>query len=182
MKGFIGEQEICLVCGFCCDGTLFAHASLEPREREHLPERMRENCFTRDDQEYFYLPCPYFSGLCMIYQGHKARVCSTYRCQLLKNYEVKEITIQEAREIVNHAVDMRNRLMEDYRHLTGRQEKIHFRQLLLEVNKMQEPDGEKDPACHEAALLQAKCNIFETLLIKHFRSVSDFENLMTGAG
>ena len=66
------EQDICVTCGFCCDGTLFAHALLNPGEKGSLPERIEESVFSLDDRDYFHLPCRYFAGRCTIYDRQRA--------------------------------------------------------------------------------------------------------------
>ncbi|MBE0674536.1 MAG: hypothetical protein IH591_07745, partial [Bacteroidales bacterium] len=80
------EQAICVVCGFCCDGTLFVNAGLNQGERgSGLPEKIEQASFSEGGRDYFRLPCNYFSGKCSIYDRNRADVCSSFRCQLLKD-------------------------------------------------------------------------------------------------
>jgi hypothetical protein len=172
------EQDICVICGLCCDGTLFLHACLNPGERGKLPEKIEQNSFTEDGRDYFRLPCNYFSEKCIIYNGKRADVCSSYRCQLLKDFSEGKVTPEEARGIVSKAMKMREEIIEYYKSLSGNKEEINFRRILNELGMMQnEPaEGNMDRSGYD--ILLARCNIFEALLIKHLRSASDFEKMV----
>jgi hypothetical protein len=67
------EQEICVDCGFCCDGTLFNQAVLKPAEKGNLPHWMEENYREKEDDGFFPLPCAYFDGNCTIYNYCRPR-------------------------------------------------------------------------------------------------------------
>ena len=73
---------------------------------------------------------------------------------------------------------MRTGIFEDFRRLTG-SEAGSFRELLEDLGKYNAPDTTGGGAqAGEADLLQARCNIFEALLIRHFRSTDDFDKLI----
>jgi len=177
-KAPIAEQNICLTCGFCCDGTLFLHASLNPGEKGSLPEKIEQLSFTEAEKDYFYLPCLYFAGKCSIYDKKRADICSAYRCQLLKNLAVKKITIKAALEIIREALSLRNEIFKEYLNLSGKKEVLCFKKLPEELIKT--IDSEKSDlqkkVKHE--LLLARCNILEALLIRHFRPAGDYKDLM----
>jgi hypothetical protein len=168
------EQKICVGCGFCCDGTLFIHAVLKPGERTSVPEKIRAQVFNEGEKDYFWLPCSYFSQKCTIYDNRRADVCGTYRCQLLRDFAGGKITLEEALGVVKEARAMRSDLLGQYRTLTGSNEELHFIRLLMKLGKLQETEGEKEQPDMDFEILLARCNIFETLLIKHFRSAGDF--------
>jgi hypothetical protein len=178
VKGPSDEQKICLTCGFCCDGTLFLHATLYPGESGHLPEKIEQSRFTQDDKEFFRLPCLYFSEKCIIYDSKRADICSSYRCQLLKDYAGGKITMDEALEIVKGAMSMRTSILDQYRKISGESNSLNFRQLLVDIGKIRNSSSEEAQLCHDYDMLQIRCNIFEALLIKHIRSASDFDNIM----
>jgi hypothetical protein len=75
-------------------------------------------------------------------------------------------------------MSMRTDLIDQYRRVTGNSEGINFRQLLVDLGKTPESASEEEPVRLDYEILQARCNIFETLLIKHIRSASDFDNIM----
>jgi len=177
-KAPIQEQEICVGCGFCCDGTLFVHALLDPGERGDLPEMIEQSAYSQGDKDYFRLPCRYFSGKCSIYYSRRAHICGAYRCQLLKDFIKKSVSLEKALEVIERARETRRELLEEYGRLTGRSESIHFMQVLRELGKHNPQDqGEEVPGMGYEVFL-ARCNIFETLLIKHFRSADDFEKMI----
>ena len=71
---------------------------------------------------------------------------------------------------------MRGELMKEYKALKGVDNPPHFQQILHELRD----DNDKKDKKPDAALtvLASRCNIFEALLIKHFRSAKDFESMM----
>jgi hypothetical protein len=174
----VREQEICLGCGFCCDGTVFVHAVLNPGEKGKLPEKIEEKVFSEGERDYFRLPCDYFNGRCTIYDRKRADVCGAYRCQLLRDFSAEKISLEKALEVVERARETRRELLEEYRRVSGSDRHIHFMELLKELGKHLRQDRENASAGMEHELLLARCNIFEALLIKHFRSADDFEKMV----
>lgn len=177
-KAPVQEQGICVTCGFCCDGTLFAYALLNPGEKGHLPERIEENVFRQAERDYFYLPCSYFSGRCTIYYRQRADVCGSYRCQLLRDFSDGSISYGQALGMVERAKQVRSELMEQYSLLTGNRDSTHFMKVLKEAGNTQRQVGDSMSAAMDQELFLARCNIFEALLIKHFRSADEFEKLV----
>lgn len=172
------EQRICIGCGFCCDGTLFVNAGLNPGERGGLPEKIEQAGFSEGGKDYFRLPCSYFSGKCTIYHCKRADVCSSYRCQLLKDFADRKVTLDEALRVVEEAIEMRNDLIIEYGRISVKGGAIFFRELLINLGRIiKSAEVEKDvsPDCE---MLIARCNVFEALLIKHFRSSEDFKKMI----
>jgi len=177
-KAPVQEQEICVTCGFCCDGTLFAYALLNPGEKGNLPERIEENVFSEGEKDYFRQPCRYFEGRCTIYDRKRADVCGSYRCQLLRDFSDGSISYGQALGMVERARQVRSELMEQYSLLTGKRDNIHFMKVLKEAGKPHRQKGDTVSAAMDQELFLARCNIFEALLIKHFRSADEFEKLV----
>jgi len=169
---------ICIICGFCCDGTLFLHAHLSPGERGQLPEKIEENSYSKDGKDYFRLPCHYFEGKCKIYDKKKAEVCSEYRCQLLKDFAEGKITLDEAQAIVREALNMRSEIMQQFKSISDSHQRIFFKQLLRELGKILELTPERKQVSMDYDLLLTRCNIFEALLIKHFSPRAEFEKMI----
>ena len=172
------EQKLCLTCGFCCDGTLFMHASLNPGEKGNLPEKIEQQSFTGGEKDYFRLPCLYFCGKCSIYNQKRADVCSSYRCQLLKDFADNKITTNEALTIIRQASALRDKIFDEFSYSSGKKEAIYFKQLFNELNKIIDSEVINKHEKSNYELLLGKCKVLEALLIKHLRSVSDFENIM----
>ena len=167
-----------MACGFCCDGTLFFHAHLQPGERGHLPEKIEKNSFSKEGKDYFKLPCLYFTEKCTIYDRKRADVCSGYRCQMLMDFAEGKVIRSDAIEIVKRAMDMREVIMKEYRRVTGNNESVAFRQLLMELGKIRKSAPGNEQSDMDYEILQARCNIFVALLTKHIRSASDFDKIM----
>jgi len=172
------EQEVCITCGFCCDGTLFLHACLNTGERGNLPEKIEESSFTEEGKDYFHLPCNYFSEKCIIYDKNRAQVCSSFRCQLLKDLATGKLTNGEALSIVSEAKHMRRELMELFGTISDKGNGVNFREILLQLGNFRKKETEGETVSPDYEILVARCNIFEALLIKYFRSTDDFEKMM----
>jgi hypothetical protein len=171
------EQAICVTCGFCCDGTLFDHAVLQPGEKGNLPEYMERSYFKNEKGEYFRLPCEYFDEKCSIYDQKKAQICSAFRCQLLKDFSKKKITQGNAKKLVKNAKDQRNEILalsEKVLHTPGN---IPFRKLLLQLREFIHAKNGDETRNPELDILTARCNIFEALLLRYFKSEKDFNSM-----
>ena len=172
------EQAVCLTCGFCCDGTLFGHAVLKAGEKGSLPALIEKNIFMIEGKDYFRLPCLYFNSKCTIYGNSRADVCDSYRCRLLRDMADGKIQQGEALEIVRRARLMRQEIREAYKAFSGQREELPLTVILKELRKYHERLADNDDIDSAYEVLQARCNIFEALLIKHFRPESDFENMV----
>ena len=171
------EQEICRNCGFCCDGTIFSKASLQTGERGNLPEKIEENYLVKEGKEYFRLPCQYFDKLCTIYDQKKPDFCSGYRCQLLIDYSKKVISKNDAMDIITKAMEMRNELLIDHMKLKGHNSRTPFNEIFEVISKESKSLESKEFSMGFDIFI-ARCNIFEALLVKHFRSAKDFESMV----
>jgi len=171
------EQAICVTCGFCCDGTLFDHATLQPGEKGNLPEYMERSYFKNEKGESFRLPCEYFDSKCTIYDQKKAHVCSSYRCQLLKDFSKKKTTQGNAKKLVKNAMAQRKEIMTLSETVLNTPENLPFRKLLLELHKYINQEKENHTPNKEIDILTARCNIFEALLIRYFKSEDDFNSM-----
>ena len=92
------EEEICIQCGFCCDGTLFGHANVF--SGEIIREDLKNILFSTEESLFFKLPCPHFKRSCSVYHEKKPQICSAFRCQILVNFKNKLLTSSEALKII----------------------------------------------------------------------------------
>lgn len=168
------EQEICISCGFCCDGTLFHQAVLQPGEKGSLPEKIEQTYFAKDNQEFFRLPCLYFDQKCTIYDQKKAIICSAFRCQLLNDFSEKKISLNEALEIIRKSKKTRQELLQKVSQLIGKKKQITFEELLTKLGRIQKEINEQEM---EFEIFNARCNIFESLLIRYFKSEENFNSM-----
>ena len=172
------EQDLCVPCGFCCDGTLFMHAVLLPGEKGSLPEKIEQAYYLEEGKEFFCLPCLYFDRKCTIYDQKRAEVCLFYRCQLLKDFAEKKISREDALSLIHNAMATRDELIKSFNILSPDNPAAHFRELLLKMGKTDKIIPEGRPFRMNFEILNARCNIFEAQLIKYFRSSGEFENMI----
>ena len=92
----ISGSDLCLACGFCCQGIWFGHALI--REEDVLPAQKIGLETAKDAKGWrFRLPCPQFQGdRCRIYLDWRPGVCGEYRCKLLTRYLNEEVSLKEA--------------------------------------------------------------------------------------
>src|SRR5579863_1742874 len=106
------ESEICLNCGFCCDGTLFPNAVSGPGEtaESFIAIGLTPTEGSPGEKSGFSLPCPHFAGLCTIYASPRPWICGAFRCRLLRSVERGKYTVTQAQQIVHETKAMRETL------------------------------------------------------------------------
>jgi hypothetical protein len=163
------EQTICVSCGFCCDHTLFEYASLSTGEK--VSGHFEESRFDIDGSDYFKLPCPHFNEKCTIYDKQKPKICSSFKCKLLKNFSSGEIEKSNALSIIKEAKSQRQEIFELYEELLGKTTKS-YREVLEFVNT------NKEHTSKEFKVLRAKTNLLSILLVRYFKSKESFDELL----
>jgi len=92
------SKNICLPCGFCCDGTLIGHVQLGKEELSPLKELM--DIEDENGNVFFLQPCSNYCDGCTIY-SKRPKQCGNFECGLLKSYEQKELDFDSVIEIIN---------------------------------------------------------------------------------
>ncbi len=174
----VAEQEICVTCGFCCDGTLFNRAMLEPGEYGSLPQKIEEQYGKTDESEFFVLPCAYFCGKCTIYDQKRAVICGAFRCKLLKNFSKDQFTQADALQIIANAKGLRDEIFQLYGKLVGVAYSHSFMELLDELPALYQTHKADSVKNRQVNLLFSKCALLDTLLIKSFKSAKSFDVLV----
>lgn len=96
-------SELCVACGICCDGILFASVTItDPSEAEHVRAH-RIPVHVVDERHSFDQPCPALgdSG-CSIYT-ERPLLCQAYRCLLLKQVDAGTLPLADALRTVEEA-------------------------------------------------------------------------------
>jgi uncharacterized protein len=76
-------SSLCLECGLCCDGTVFAAMTIQADERDYV-ESLGLTTTPDGDRFLSPQPCPAFrDGCCSLYTTGRPLACSAYSCQLL---------------------------------------------------------------------------------------------------
>jgi Fe-S-cluster containining protein len=105
------EASICIGCGLCCDGTLHSRTTVKGADEQAVRAAGLE-IQSHGDKRSFAQPCLHHScGSCAIYAA-RPRVCRTYRCKLLVDFEGGAISRAAAREKVATAKSLVERVNE----------------------------------------------------------------------
>lgn len=103
----IESNDLCLECGLCCNGVLFADGQLQPDDNssrlEKLGLKLKQKPKTEGAKRKFIQPCAAFDGCrCGIYTERPA-YCRQFECLLLKRVASGETSRTEASRIVSRA-------------------------------------------------------------------------------
>lgn len=91
--------NICLSCGFCCDGSLIGFVELGGKELPRLRKLMDVEQF--DKVGFFLLPCSNLGcNGCEIYT-QRPKQCGIFECGMLKSIEKQELDFESALEEIN---------------------------------------------------------------------------------
>lgn len=97
------SSALCVSCGLCCSGVLFADAKATPEETGRIGSFGLETFRTATGADRFRLPCHHLSaGACTIY-ADRFSTCRKFKCKLLKRLEAGEVALAESRDAVARA-------------------------------------------------------------------------------
>lgn len=101
-------NSLCLVCGLCCNGVIFADVQLQSaddaRELRALGLAFLPNQKSKPENQKFRQPCAAFEGCrCRIY-AERPRYCREFECLLLKSVKAGRIKSTEAQRVIRSAL------------------------------------------------------------------------------
>ena len=101
------SNSLCLECGLCCNGVIFANGQLQPEDdAEHLSSlglKFVPNRKSAIANRKFVQPCAAFDGCrCKIY-SERPRYCREFECLLLKNVKAGRVESAEALRVIRTA-------------------------------------------------------------------------------
>jgi len=100
-------SALCLVCGLCCDGTLFETVSVVPSDDAEQLRAFKQVLHVESERTYFRQPCVCLSGQrCVIYESKPAR-CTSFSCHLLSRVMSGRMDFGKARSIVARTISWR---------------------------------------------------------------------------
>lgn len=107
------EQELCIACGLCCDGSLFEFTPTRLEEQDGF-EPAEVGLFKLNDGGFaISQPCCHLHNKCCeIYQAVRPAICGKYKCKLLKNFLRDEITFSAALELIETTLTQRDDIRE----------------------------------------------------------------------
>lgn len=107
-------EEICIACGLCCNGVIFADVHLQPGD---LPEQLRKaglplkpfgkkssvpHASASELKCKFNQPCSAFEGRCRIY-AIRPQHCREFECALLKGVNAGNVERTKAERVIQTA-------------------------------------------------------------------------------
>ena len=99
-------SRVCQRCGLCCDGTLFVRTPIGTGEAPAV-SALGLTLDITDNETSIRQPCPmHRQGVCGVYASRPA-ACRTYRCGVLKTYELGTLSIEESEQRVDRARALR---------------------------------------------------------------------------
>ena len=99
-------SALCVSCGLCCSGVLFADAKATADETARIRSYGLETFRTEAGADRFRLPCHHLSeGTCTIY-GDRFSTCRKFKCRLLKRLEAGEEGLAESQAAVSRAHEL----------------------------------------------------------------------------
>lgn len=93
-------SELCLLCGLCCDGSLFRQVEVtgeEARRVEALAMRTGE----KRGKRWMWLPCGKLEATCCTVYEARPGGCQRFFCELARKLEAGAVGFDEARAVVN---------------------------------------------------------------------------------
>jgi len=124
--------NICLPCGFCCDGTLIGYVQLDKDELPILRELM--DIEEENGEGFFLQPCSKHCDVCTIY-AKRSKKCNEFNCGLLKSVEQKDCDFASAIEIINVIKLQKNAIEEKLLllNINLKSKSFHFKMIELNI-------------------------------------------------
>lgn len=164
-------NQLCLKCGLCCNGGIFADVSLEGNETAAQYRVLGllfkgQSCVSKQpapsDPPKFVQPCSALCGSrCMIYAQRPAH-CRKFDCLLLTAAVGGEVDLAEALGVVSRAVQARERILAMLRALGNVDESSPIRSRFAAVTEHFEtyrPTREQADAYGELTLAMHEFNM-----------------------
>jgi Fe-S-cluster containining protein len=145
-NGSAGE-DICLGCGLCCDGTIFADVELRPTDEPSLLRKLGLPVGTSRASRSpsrpakFAQPCAALQGChCRIYQQRPTH-CREFECVLLKSVKAGSANKSAALRVIRTARERADRVRQMLRELGDSDEDLPLRRRFRRTTKRLEELG-----------------------------------------
>ncbi len=161
-------DTLCIRCGLCCDGSLFADVELANGDEASALEVMGLEIEDADEDDGGLLvqPCGALQEKrCSIYP-HRPDCCRTFACRLLQEVEGGAVGVERAREKIAEALKRVERVKELIIQLGTGAEPLPLKERCVEALALSEAAG---PAMNrKRAELQAAMTSVERLVQARF--------------
>jgi Fe-S-cluster containining protein len=123
-----GSQKLCLACGLCCNGVLFADVRLQKDDDAEALQRLGLPVISKGKGWRFAQPCAALEGCrCRIY-SERPGYCRAFDCSLLKRVLAGDMERRVALGIITRAREQMTRVTELLKRLGDNDERLPLRQ------------------------------------------------------
>lgn len=97
-------QLLCIQCGLCCSGAIFADVELGSQQEAAAMEILGLDIEEEGGRSLLIQPCRALRGTeCGIYV-HRPECCRSFECRLLKDFRSGDISLVEATRVIRDLV------------------------------------------------------------------------------
>ena len=158
-------DELCTICGLCCDGSLLDDVELK-NEQEALGLELMGLQIDTDDVPALPLPCTALTGKrCRIYEN-RPNTCRRFECKLLKRTTRGEISVAKAKATIAKTLKQSAEVKRICTEIEGKEGDRSLREVYHET--LENRDANKDPHHFLYTKLNTEMDIMDTLVKKHF--------------
>jgi len=128
------SNDLCLSCGFCCDGTLFSHVTLQKNEKNKKLINIELELV--DGSYSFVQPCQALSDEdgCQVYTNRPS-MCIKFNCDLLKRVKGGQASNNDALTIIQQVKLLKTSLKKQLLQLgCPEQHLISFREQVVYID------------------------------------------------
>jgi uncharacterized protein len=142
----IDSADLCLECGLCCNGVIFADVELKSSEVQSLRSKLQSLASGGKNRKIkLPQPCAAFDGCrCRIY-AERPTYCRQFECLLLKNVQSARIGRTEASRMVRTAKERAEKVQSLLRELGDSDEgtalRLRFQRAAKRYEKAPLTDG-----------------------------------------
>jgi hypothetical protein len=170
-------EKLCLTCGLCCDGTLFNHVKLGPRDdAKKLKALGLPVSVTRAATPIAHFPQPCAAlcadRTCRVYADRPAQ-CRTFECGVFQAAEAGRIKSAAALRLVTHARRQADKIRRLMRALGDTDEHRALNERFLRTQHRLEADGADGAAADTFAELSLAVHTFDLLTHEKFYTKAD---------
>jgi Fe-S-cluster containining protein len=102
------SNSLCLECGLCCNGVIFADVQLEPGDDARLLQSLGLKFSSNNKSQIvkykFAQPCTAFAGCKCVVYSERPSYCRKFECLLLKSVKAGEVKPADAIRTIRSAL------------------------------------------------------------------------------
>lgn len=127
------DDNICLACGLCCDGSLIGFVELQKEEIPKIKKLM--DVEDSHGNGFFLQPCKKYCNGCTIYENRPSN-CDKFNCGLLQSVNQNEIAFEDALLKVQEVKDRKAVIQKQIAllHITLKSPSFYFK--MVELKKV----------------------------------------------